>query len=220
VLYDLILQPLLSHWRLVAFAGVILIGLRILRAPAVKGWIGEWHVNRGLRKLDGGQYQLFHDLYLPRPDGKGTTQVDHVVVSPFGVFVVETKNYRGWIFGTETQRQWTQQIFRRKEKFQNPLHQNKLHVRALMELLRLPESAVRPVVIFIGDAVFKTKMPENVLSRGLGRWIGKHQEVLLDADEVQRVSAALAAHDRATDREVVARQHVRDLIQRGEKVGK
>ncbi len=52
------------------------------------------------------------------------TQLDHVVVSRFGVFVIETKNYRGWIFGSEKQPQWTQQIYRQKNRFQNPLHQN------------------------------------------------------------------------------------------------
>jgi len=64
-----------------------------------------------LNKLDRKQYAVFHDLYLPRPDGKGTAQIDHVVVSPFGIFVIETKNMAGWIFGDERSRQWTQSIY-------------------------------------------------------------------------------------------------------------
>jgi restriction system protein len=52
-----------------------------------------------LRRLDSRLYRVFHDLYLPRPDGKGTTQIDHVVVSRYGIFVIETKNMTGWIFG-------------------------------------------------------------------------------------------------------------------------
>lgn len=49
--------------------------------PKIKGWLGERAVVRGLRQLDPEHYQAFHDLYLPRPDGKGATQIDHVVVS-------------------------------------------------------------------------------------------------------------------------------------------
>jgi len=64
-------------------------------------------VNRGLRNFDPSRYRHFHGLYLPRPDGKGTTQIDHIVVSRYGIFVIETKNYRGWIFGSEKQRDWT-----------------------------------------------------------------------------------------------------------------
>jgi hypothetical protein len=66
------------------------------------------------------------------------------LVSPFGVFVIETKNYKGWILGDEKQRQWMQQIYGKKNRFQNPLHQNQLHVRALMDFLALPESPFHP----------------------------------------------------------------------------
>lgn len=68
-------------------------------------------------------YVRFHDVMLPTPDG--TTQIDHVFVSRFGVFVVETKNMAGWIFGSERGRRWTQVLpGGRKTSFQNPLRQN------------------------------------------------------------------------------------------------
>lgn len=64
-----------------------------LDAARFKGWAGETVTRRSfLGKLDPTIYRCYHDLYLPRPDGKGTTQVDHVVVSEFGVFVIETKS--------------------------------------------------------------------------------------------------------------------------------
>lgn len=68
-------------------------------------------------------------MTLDTPDG--TTQIDHVFLSPFGVFVLETKNMRGWIFGSENQAQWTQQIFKQRFKFQNPTRQNYKHLKAL-----------------------------------------------------------------------------------------
>ena len=99
------LDPLLANWYLLLpliFIGIL---FKILKSPIFKGWFGEKMINRGLRKLDPTQYQLFHDLYLPHPTETGTTQIDHVVVSPFGIFVIETKNYRGWIFGNAKQRE-------------------------------------------------------------------------------------------------------------------
>ncbi len=139
-------QPLLSIWPMFLGLGLIFILVKILKSARFKGWLGEWMINRSLEKLDPSIYRTFHDLYVPRPDGEGTTQIDHVVVSPFGIFVIETKNYGGWIFGTAKQRQWTQQIYRNKFRFQNPLHQNKLHVAALREFLNLPDTSFHPVV--------------------------------------------------------------------------
>ncbi|WP_350617509.1 nuclease-related domain-containing protein, partial [Pseudomonas sp. HY7a-MNA-CIBAN-0227] len=78
-----------------------------------------------------------NNVTLPLPNG-GSTQIDHVIVSIYGIFVIETKNYKGWIFGNEKQRQWTQAFPNgRKYKFQNPLRQNYLHIKTLADLLEL-----------------------------------------------------------------------------------
>jgi hypothetical protein len=208
------LDPLLNNWPMLV--GLLLLGVvaKALSSAGFKGWVGEVMVRRALAKLEAGEYAAFHDLYFPRPDGKGSTQVDHVVVSPFGIFVIETKNYRGWIFGGEKQRQWTQQIYRHKSRFQNPLHQNRLHIRALMAFLQLPESAFKSVVVIVGNAQLKTPMPANVLTGGLRRWIESHRETVLDDDQVHSVCAALADHERMTDRRSASRQHRRDVRQR------
>lgn len=203
------LSPLLSNWP--GFAALLgfYVFFKILASPAVKGRIGEAVVNRAaLSKLDPALYRHFHDLYLPRPDGQGTAQIDHVVVSSFGIFVIETKNYKGWIFGSEKQRQWTQQIYRKKSRFQNPLHQNLLHVRALMAFLGLPENRFRPVVSFIGDTEFKTVMPPNVLNRGLLPWIKNHTATLLDHSAWQQAASRLDELNRSTDRKAAARNHL------------
>jgi len=208
------LAPLLTNWPWLLALFAFYVFAKIVASARFKGWLGESSVNRGLRRLDPSQYHLFHDLYLPRPDGKGTTQIDHIVVSSFGVFVIETKNYKGWIFGDEKQRQWTQQIYRKKSRFQNPLHQNQLHVRALMDFLALPESAFRSLIFFIGDATFKTPMPANVINKGLRPWIENHRNTILDAGRVNQICKALADHEQATDRKAAAKQHLKDMKSR------
>jgi len=116
------------------------------------------------RQLDGSIYRSLHDLTLPTPDG--TTQIDHIIVSKFGVFVIETKCLAGWIFGDERSRRWTQVILKRQSRFQNPLHQNYKHLKAVQTLLDLDHRCVHSVVVFAGSGTFKTPMPSNVLERG------------------------------------------------------
>jgi restriction system protein len=78
-------------------------------------------------------YHLLDSVTLPVADG--TTQVDHILISRFGVFVIETKHYKGWIFANAKSPEWTQVLFKRKFRFQNPLHQNHKHVRGVQALL-------------------------------------------------------------------------------------
>jgi hypothetical protein len=98
------------------------------------------------------------------PTGDGTTQIDHILISRFGVFVIESKHYNGWIFGNASGPKWTQVVFYKKNRFQNPIHQNYKHVMTVRDILDfLPAEDVRSVVVFTGNAEFKTARPEGVL---------------------------------------------------------
>jgi restriction system protein len=154
----LVLAPLVNAiWWLIP---LILLGA-LLKSSRVKGFIGELRVRLALRlRLDRATYRAVHDLTLPTPDG--TIQIDHVVVSRYGIFVIETKNMKGWIFGGERQSQWTQKIFRHTTRFQNPLMHNYKHVKALQALLDVPPETIHSVVTFVGDSTFKTPIPANV----------------------------------------------------------
>ncbi|MBT7287731.1 MAG: NERD domain-containing protein, partial [Rhodospirillaceae bacterium] len=142
---------------------ILLLGLRsILRPTSFKGRIGELHVNSGIEQLlDRKIYHLMENVTLPVRDG--TTQIDQLVISTYGIFVIETKNMKGWIFGSPDQAQWTQQIYRHKQRFQNPLRQNYAHVKATRELLGLRPNQVHNVVVFVGDCTLKTPMPPEVV---------------------------------------------------------
>jgi hypothetical protein len=108
-------------------------------------------------------YHLMNHITLQVRDG--TTQVDHILVSRFGVFVIETKDYKGWIFATGKHAKWTQVLFKLKFQFQNPIHQNFRHVQAVQELLDfLPPDCIKSAVVFTGDAEFKTEVPPGVFS--------------------------------------------------------
>ncbi len=125
---------------------------------------GEVLVARTLRaNFEAPDYHLMNHVTLRM--NEGTTQVDHILVSRFGIFVIETKDYKGWIFGNPKHAQWTQVLFKQKFKFQNPVFQNLRHVRAVQSLIDfLPPEVVTSVVVFTGDAEFKTPMPTGVFT--------------------------------------------------------
>ena len=86
------------------------------------------------------EYHIFNDLFF---ENNGyTTQIDHVVVSPYGVFVIETKGYKGWILGGENSDYWTQVIYKFKAQFYNPIKQNDGHVRFLRHILQMFDNEV------------------------------------------------------------------------------
>ncbi len=176
-----IFGPLISTlWWLIP----LFIIVAILKTPFIKGIVGEYQVNLAAKLfLDKRIYTLFENVTLPTEDG--TTQIDHIIVSRYGVFVIETKNMKGWIFGNPQQKTWTQKIYRHTTKFQNPLHQNYKHTQTLRIALELAPGKVFSVVVFVGDSTFKTAMPENVVyGRGYIRFIKSKMQPILSDGEV------------------------------------
>ena len=164
---------------------LIPIVIAFFKTPLFKGFIGEVIINiASTLFLDKNKYHLIKNVTLPTEDG--TTQIDHIIVSKYGIFVVETKNMKGWIFGNERQKMWTQTIFKHKTKFQNPLHQNYKHVKTLESALNIESEKIFSVIVFVGDATFKTSMPANInYPRGYINFIKSKNEILLSDDETK-----------------------------------
>jgi restriction system protein len=147
---------------------------------------GEAFVSKVLSaELPPPAYHLLNSVTLPLADG--TTQIDHVLVSRFGVFVIETKHYKGWIFANAKSPLWTQVLFKRKHKFQNPLHQNHKHVKAVQALLDfLPPEHVKSAVVFTGEGEFRTPRPESVFSaQGLVDHLRSFTEEVISENRLQ-----------------------------------
>jgi hypothetical protein len=176
-----------------------------------KGALGEYRVRRTLgRHLDKQVYWVFNDLTLPTDDG--TTQIDHVIVSRFGVVVVETKNLKGWIFGSTDQPQWTQVVFRWKSRFQNPIRQNYKHVRALQNLLQIDARKLQGIVAFVGSAVPRTdNLPGVVWSaEALANVIQSHNVAILKDNQVEAIVARLS-DDGLRSNSKTRKAHVRHI---------
>ena len=158
----------------------------------IKGWAGE--VKGTLAKKIFLNSETYLDLNnVTIPVSNGTTQIDHVIVSRYGVFVVETKNMVGWIFGDEKSAQWTQSIFGKKYRFQNPLRQNYRHTKALSDFLGIDHDKFLSVVMFWGECEIKTPVPSNVMAKGYISYVKSHTTVLFSDKEVQDIATAIKA---------------------------
>lgn len=189
-------------------------------ALVVRAALPRWRGRRGERmvreSLMGGlsdEYCLFNDLYLPLPDGS-TTQVDHVVVSRYGVFVIETKSYSGWIFGAAQEAFWTQVRYRKKYQFQNPLRQNYLHICALAKGLGLPRNCFQSVVAFTESCKFCTPMPPKVVwSSQLTGYIRAFDSIIFSEARVKQIVASVAQLAASVD-ETRRQRHIMNLQER------
>lgn len=160
-----------------------------------KGAVGEQVIKvTVLMQLDRTIYHHFKDLIIPNGKG-GTSQIDNIIVSPFGIFVVEAKHWQGWIYGKEREAEWTHTLSpRQKYKVRNPLWQNYAHIKALTHLLKLPESQFHSLVVFThNDCQIKTLLPENVcLKHNFIAHIQKFEREILSLNDVQAACQILS----------------------------
>jgi hypothetical protein len=178
----------------------------------IKGALGEFQGKLASKFfLDEKVYRSLHNVTIPAKDG--TTQIDHVIVSRYGVFVVEAKNYNGWIFGGERDAQWTQSLFGKRSRFQNPLRQNYRHIAALADFLDLPEDRFHSVVMFWGECEIKTKLPPNVLTEGYTSYFKSKTAMLFSDEGVEAVVDAIQK-GRLPATWKTHRQHVASLRER------
>ena len=161
-------------------------------SPKRKGDRAEKAVANRLECRLPAEYKVLNDVYLPLSDGT-TAQIDHIVVSQYGVFVIETKNYTGWIFGKADDAEWMQTFYHKKVPVKNPLRQNCAHICALVENLRIDKSYFHNVVALTDNCVFKKKRPENVIStRRVVEYILSFDNPLMTASQVDEIAKAIA----------------------------
>lgn len=197
---------------LIIFVIIVLVVVFFVKRemPRWIGKIGEKFVTEKLLELDKTHYKVLNDLLLPSNGSLNTTQIDHVVISNYGIFCIETKTYQGWIFGNVHQKYWTQSIFRYKKRFYNPLLQNYAHIKAVEDLVkdRYPREQILLLVVFHGadklkitgtdlvgftrDVVRKIKSFTNVIFSDTER--DEIYEILMKANIIDKKTRRL--HDR------------------------
>jgi hypothetical protein len=201
---DIAIMPTIITLLTVSAILGLIIGF--LKTPKGKGWIGEMIVRCKLKKTKIGERYVINDLRLRVNNGK-TCQIDHVLINKNGVFVIETKNYSGRIYGKENQLEWTQTFKSgRKRKFYNPIRQNKTHVYHISELIGYKYPIISVVVMVKGNIRYIDA--DGVCSlRGLKK-ITDSCEYYLTEQQMQNAYNILW---NANDRTITNREHIRNI---------
>ncbi len=153
--------------------------LHVSLSPEEKGIIGEKRIAHILSQLPVEEYHVMNDVLLEI--GNTSSQIDHVVVSRYGVFVIETKNYAGIIFGEEDDQRWTQVIGEQRNSFYNPLKQNQRHVQVISKCAQRPEELFIPIVVFSRHCELQVDTYTPVLhSDTLLEYMQSFEQIVLD----------------------------------------
>ena len=188
---------------------VLLVVLKLMMSSPTN--IGKFGEIRVARKLDwlSKEYITLNDILLPTH--YGTTQIDHIVVSPYGIFVIETKNYKGWIFGHENSEEWKQSLFGKKMfwtrsseqyKLRNPIRQNAAHARAVKAILKeVGDFPIIPIVVFSDSAELKIITPNHIVINwcNLRSAIKSDRTPCISPEDIQRIVSKISSANITTE---------------------
>jgi len=197
-------ETILSILLFVAFFALVIIWRR------TKGKRGEKKV-AVLLSLLPDNYKVINDLLLQ--SGGYSTQIDHVVVSVYGIFVIETKYYRGWIYGGENREYWTQNIYGHKYQLRNPLWQNQGHCRAIARVLGSYDAIpIHNIVAFSRQASLMVDRSLPVMYWwGVVPFIKRFKQPLITEEKAEEIYNALCAAN--VTGKAARQQHVSNVKQ-------
>jgi len=130
-----------------------------------KGDYGEYLIFKSLEQLHTKGYML-GNLYIPYKNG--TTEIDVVLIHATGIYVFESKNLTGNVYGNVDASQWVQHLGRRKYNVYNPVWQNNTHLNALSNVLGISKQKLHSYIVFGENTTLKKltlkKSPPPVLT--------------------------------------------------------
>jgi hypothetical protein len=177
---------------LILIGGVIVFNRSL--APSIKGKLGEKRVGATLFFLPRNEYIVLNDLLFI--NGSYSTQIDHIVISTHGIFVIETKNYKGMICGNSNKDYWTQHIWKNKYDLYNPIFQCQNHINFLIRKfgeVREFENYIYPIVAFLGaDTVQISGKDDCVMrQRQLNSYIKSRKQTIMTIEECRFIATIL-----------------------------
>ncbi len=178
-------------------------------APQIKGYWGEKRVAKILDSLPKEQYRVINNVLIKKGDNE-TAQIDHIVISNYGIFSIETKNYKGLITGSEFAQQWTKYMGKKKYKFQNPIRQNYGHIKALEKALELKKDNIISLIVFAQGAKLKVSCKTPVVNNSsLNKTIKSYQDQKFSAEQVDTIVNKINALNIYTKQAM--REHVKQV---------
>ena len=189
---------------IIAIIGIIVAIIVKKNMTQVVGFAGEYWVQKELNKLPG-EYLFLSDVML-EIEGK-TTQIDHIVFSKYGIFVIETKQRNTYITGNEHDKYWIVKAGRKKHYMYNPIHQNYGHKKAIEQILGLDDKQVLDIVCVSGQANLRIKSNKVVrVERLVDRILFEKEEKIQDYVSMAHRINAMNIVDKK-----YRKQHIEDI---------
>ena len=164
---------------------IIVIGLlSAIFYNKIVGWFGEYWTKQALNKLPKDKYKILNDIFISTDSG--THQIDHIIVSKYGIFSIETKQYNGYITGNKYDKNWVRHAGNKKYYYTNPIRQNYGHVKALSELLKIEESKIYNIVCIPSKAKLKIEHDGELVGYNtiVNKILSFKNEVIYNEDEI------------------------------------
>ncbi|KOS63460.1 NERD domain-containing protein [Lysinibacillus agricola] len=186
-----------------------------------KGRNGEYLTSKIIEKHALQSHKQLLNVYVPKRNSDELTEIDLLYIDRTGLYVIESKNYSGWIFGNETQQQWTQTMPNKKKyKFFNPIRQNATHIRAIQDFLELPKEAIHSIIVFSERCTLKkvivTSQNVHVIKReDLRRFIQTQKQTatqFFSQDDIQTIYNKLVPQMQVSNE--VKKQHIQTIQQK------
>lgn len=185
---------------------IILTILTSIFYKKIRGFMGEFWVKTELNKLPKDKYKVLNNIMLKT--NTSTHQIDHIVISKFGIFVIEMKNYYGLITGDKYKDKWIQHLGKKKYYFNNPIHQNYGHIKALEEILHLEEKKFISIVCISNQAKVKVNDRNVVQLDNINELILSYEKEIVDTNLIEIEN--LLKVNNITDK-TIKKQHVKNI---------
>lgn len=172
-----------------------------------RGKQGEWFVNDNLSALPEG-YHVINDLLI-RFGSYQSSQIDHVVVSTKGIFVIETKNLGGTIVGDGNNDNWTHYLGREKYNLYNPEKQNSGHINCLKQLLRsVADKDFHSIVVFTNRSELRLRNLKGAVihTSQIRNYILQFQEPCIPEEKIPQMVALLTKYTSYSREEEMAHE--------------
>lgn len=196
---------------LVICVAIIIVAI-IRRFTVSAGEVGENVVAQKLSWLPRNQYYVINDLIFTKNNGN-TTQIDHVVVSPYGIFVIETKNIYGYIHGSDNSKLWRSCWRNRDLAFDNPILQNQSHITALADKLQLRDDHFISIIAFSTNADLQVSANDAyvIYWSQLRKLIRRFKEPMMTMEETKDIYSTINSiniTDKKIRKEHTVRAHI------------
>lgn len=179
-IYNLLINP----WTYLAILEIIFVFIFYKKQNDFIGWLGENNTKDALKKLPKDKYTIINDIYICI--NGSIHQIDHVIVSSYGIFCIETKQWNGLILGNKYDKNWIKYMGKNKYICENPIRQNYGHVKSLCELLNMDEDKIYNIVCIPSGAKVRVKDDGEVTRYNtiVNKILSYKEQVIDNVDEI------------------------------------